>query len=79
MLMSPVLESPPAPFTVKVSFDVMLVLPIETPLTLLLLLVSVPPIVRLEPPEPRVLSVEPERGAADDAQIAGRRDLGAVL
>ena len=31
MVISPVLESPPAPFTVTVSADVMPVLPIETP------------------------------------------------
>ena len=74
------LESPPAPFTVNVSADVMPVLPTETPLPLVLLLVSVPPIVRLAPPEPPVLlSVELQRRAADDAQIAGRRDRCAVL
>ena len=55
MLMSPVLESPPVPFTVKVSADVMPVLPTETPLLLVLLLVSVPVIVRLLPPGPSVL------------------------
>ena len=55
MLISPVLESPPAPFTVKVSADVMPVLPMEMPLPLVLLLVSVPPIVRLVPPAPPML------------------------
>ena len=55
MLMLPVLESPPAPFTVSVSADVMPALPIEMPLPLVLLLVSVPPIVRLRAPEPPVL------------------------
>ena len=53
MLISPVLESPPAPFTVTVSADVMPVLPMSRPLLLVLLLVSVPPIVRLLPPPPK--------------------------
>ena len=53
MLISPVLESPPAPFTVKVSADVMPVLPTSRPLLLVLLLVSDPPIVRLVPPPPK--------------------------
>ena len=55
MLMLPVLESPPAPFTVRVSADVMPVLPTEMALPLVLLLVSVPPIVSVVPPEPPVL------------------------
>ena len=42
------LESPPVPFTVKVSADVMPVLPTETPLLLVLLLVSVPVLPRDE-------------------------------
>ncbi len=45
-------ESPPAPFTVTVSADVMPVLPMSRPLPLVLLLVSVPPIVMLDPPPP---------------------------
>ena len=49
------LESPPVPFTVKVSAEVMPVLPTEMPLPLVLLLVRVPPIVRLLPPEPPML------------------------
>ena len=47
------LESPPVPFTVSVSAEVMPVLPTSTPLPLVLLLVSVPPIVRLVPPPPK--------------------------
>jgi hypothetical protein len=49
------LESPPLPLTVKVSAEVMPVLPIEIPLPLVLLLVSVPPIVMLLPPAPPML------------------------
>ncbi len=49
------LESPPVPFTVKVSAEVMPVLPIEMPLPLVLVLVSVPPIVMLLPPAPPML------------------------
>ena len=48
----PVLESPPVPFTVKVSAELMPPLPIEMALPLVLLLVRLPPIVRLEPPPP---------------------------
>ena len=55
ILISPVLESPPVPFTVSVSADVMPALPTEMPLPLVLLLVRFPPIVRLEPPPPPVL------------------------
>ena len=52
MSIVPVLESPPVPFTVKVSADVMPVLPTETPPLLVLLLLRFPPIVRLVPPAP---------------------------
>ena len=46
------LDSPPVPFTVKVSALVIPVQPTSTPLLLVLLLVSVPVIVRLLPPPP---------------------------
>ena len=80
MLISPVLESPPVPFTVKVSADVMPVLPTEMPLPLVLLLLRLPPIVRLEPPAPPVVvAVELDHAVAGDAHIAGRADRRAVL
>ena len=80
MLISPVLESPPVPFTVKVSAEVMPVLPTEMPLPLVLLLLRFPPIVRLEPPPPPVVvAVELDRAVAGDAHVAGRADRRAVL
>ena len=50
MLIWPVLESPPVPFTVTVSAEVMPPVPIEMAWPLVLVLVSVPPIVMLLPP-----------------------------
>ena len=54
VLLAP-LESPPAPFTVRVSAEVTPVLPTETPPPLALL-DSVPPIVMLLPPGPPKLT-----------------------
>ena len=54
------LISPPVPFTVKVSADVMPVLPTSSPLPLVLLLVSVPPIVTL-----RSAAAEDDIGAVE--------------
>ena len=73
------LESPCVPFTVKVSAEVMSVLPIETPLLLVLLLVSCRRSSGCCPRRRRCWSRRAPPRRCRDAQIAGGRDLCAVL